>query len=86
MRASIRAEVEPDPVLLADCRRNLRIATSALLESGGPHRSAWSEFIGRLSPHGSAWNWFGKPVSAVTLIAMGFFGGRLIPPEAELSR
>ena len=74
------AELEPDPVLLADCRRNLRIATSALAENGGPHRRAWSEFIGRLSPHGSAWNWFGKPVSAVTLIAMGFFGGRLIPP------
>jgi hypothetical protein len=74
------AELEPDPVLLADCRRNLRIATSALFENGGPHRSAWSEFIGRMSPHGSAWNWFGKPVSAVTLIAMGFFGGRLVPP------
>ena len=27
------AELEPDPVLLADCRRNLRIATSALLEA-----------------------------------------------------
>ena len=71
---------ELDPVLLANCRRNLRIATSASPRAGGPHRSAWSEFIRRLSPHGSAWNWFGKPVSAVTLIAMGFFGGRLIPP------
>lgn len=73
------AEFELDPALLADCRRNLRIATSTLAENGGPRRNVWPEFVTRLLPHGAAWNWFGKPVSAVTLIAMGFFGGRLMP-------
>ena len=65
-----RAEVDVDAALLADCRRHLRIATSAIAENGGPRRSFWA---------GSIWNWFGKPVSALSLIAMGFFGARLVP-------
>lgn len=66
-------EVEIDPVLLANCRRNLRVATGTLAEAGGKPRKFWSEL--------GSWNWFGKPVSAVTLIALGFFGARLLPTE-----
>ena len=73
------AEVEVDAALLADCRRNLRIATSAIAESGGPSRSFWADLKSRIEPHGSTWSWFGKPVSALTLIAIGFFGARLVP-------
>jgi hypothetical protein len=57
------AEVEVDPVLLANCRRNLRVAVSAT-----PQKRDWF-----------TWNWFGKPVSALTLLAMGFFGGHMLP-------
>jgi hypothetical protein len=66
-------EVEVDPVLLANCRRNLRVATGTLAEAGGKPQRFWSEL--------GAWNWFGKPVSAVTLIAVGFFGARVLPTE-----
>jgi hypothetical protein len=70
-----RQAVEVDPVLLANCRRSLRVATAQstdteprLTRSGG---SFWSGL--------GAWNWFGKPVGAVTLIALGFFGARVLP-------
>ena len=73
------AEVEVEPALLADCRRNLRIATSAIAENGGPRRSFWADLKSRIETQGFTWNWFGKPVSALTLIAIGFFGARLVP-------
>ena len=57
------SEVDIDPVLLVNCRRNLRIATRAL-----PQQRNWF-----------TWNWFGKPVSALTLLAMGFFSGTTLP-------
>ncbi len=66
-------ESEPDPVLLANCRRNLRLATGTLAEGGGSG-ARWWQGLG-------AWNWFGKPVSALTLIALGFFGARVLPTE-----
>jgi HEAT repeats/Putative zinc-finger len=74
-----RAEVDIEPALLADCRRNLHVATSAIAENGGPRRSFWAAVKSRIAPQGSTWNWFGKPVSALSLIAMGFFGARLVP-------
>jgi hypothetical protein len=66
-------EVETPPVLMADCRRNLRLATTRLAEA-------------RPSRAGLIWNWFGKPASAVTLIAMGFFGARLLPSDGGALR
>ena len=60
------AEIETPHELLTGCRRNLRIAANELAEAGPSSRA-------------SVWNWFGKPVSALTLIAIGFFGARLLP-------
>lgn len=65
---------EVDPVLLANCRRSLRLATGTLAEAGG---SASGFRFGL-----SIWNWFGKPASALTLIALGFFGARILPIES----
>lgn len=65
------AEAEPDAAVLANCRRSFRIAASAMAENGGPKRSFW--------PDWSTWKWFGNPVSALALVAMGFFGARLVP-------
>jgi hypothetical protein len=72
------AEMDVDAALLADCRRSLRAATAAIAENGGRRRSFMPTWLtaGKLT-----WNWFGKPVSALTLIAVGFFGGRVLPLE-----
>jgi hypothetical protein len=72
------AEIDVDPALLAVCRRNLRVATAAITDSGGPRRTMMPSW---LTPGTFTWNWFGKPVSALTLLAMGFFGGRFLPVE-----
>jgi hypothetical protein len=68
-----RQAIEVDPVLLANCRRNLRVATSTLAETGAANRSFWSGL--------SSWNWFGKPVGAITFIALGFFSARFLPND-----
>ena len=75
------AEAVPDAELLANCRRDLRVATTALAEGGGPRRNIWSDLAARLFPNGFVWNWFGKPAGALTLIATGFFGARLVPSD-----
>ena len=72
------AEIDVAPALLADCRRNLRVATAAIAENGGPRRGFMPSWF---SSSKLTWQWFGKPVSALTLIAMGFFGGRVLPVE-----
>ena len=72
-------EAELDPMLLVNCRRKLRVTTDAIAEVETPKRNRWSDLLGALTPGGSTWNWFGKPVSAVTLVAIGFFGGRVLP-------
>lgn len=72
-------EAEVDPVLLANCRRNLRIAVSALTDENASRHSWWQRLTAHLSPHGATWNWFGKPVSALSLVALGFFGSRMLP-------
>ena len=58
------AEVEVDPLVLVNCRRNLRLAMGAT----APQKRSWFTL-----------EWFGKPVSALTLLAMGFFGGQQLP-------
>jgi hypothetical protein len=74
------AELDVSAGLLADCRRNLRVATAAIAENGGPRRSLMPSW---LPPGKLTWNWFGKPVTALTLIAVGFFGGRVLPVEPK---
>jgi hypothetical protein len=60
------AESDVDPVLLVNCRRNLRVAIGDAVPQ---ERYSWR----------TTWSWFGKPVSALTLLAMGFFGGQTLP-------
>lgn len=69
-RALDGAEPEVDPVLLSNCRRNLRVTAASLAESGVPRRSFWPVFT---------WSRFSGPVGALALVAMGFFGARLMP-------
>jgi hypothetical protein len=69
-RSLDRSEIDVEPALLADCRRSLRIATSAIAASGGTRGGFWNAFT-------STWAWFGKPVAALSLVAVGFFGARL---------
>jgi hypothetical protein len=81
-----RAELDPDPVLLTDCRRSLRIKVAALAESDLSKSS--------LSLFGRAW--FSRllpsfpttplrSLGAVALIAVGFFSARLIEPGVSSS-
>ena len=72
------AEIEVAPALLANCRRNLRLTTALVAENGGPQRGFMPSWLrtGQFT-----WQWFGKPVSALTLIAMGFFGARMLPVD-----
>jgi HEAT repeat protein len=49
------------------------VATGTLAEAA-ESRSRWWSGLG-------SWSWFGKPVSALTLIALGFFGARVLPTE-----
>ena len=67
MHAALDASaLEPDATLLADCRRSLRLGVSAFNEQ--PKRR-WASWLPALY----------KPVGAVALVALGFFGARLTP-------
>lgn len=71
------AAVALPPQLLSDARRTLRVSVSALRDSGlqaSPSRP-WQ----RLLPASWSWNALWKPVGAVTLLAIGFLGGRVLP-------
>lgn len=57
------AEPDVDAMLLASCRRKLRVAVA-----DPPQKQSWF-----------TWNWLGKPASALTMLAMGFFGGQMLP-------
>lgn len=76
-------EASVAPALLADCRRNLRIATSAIVENGGPRRGFWTA-LNPWAASSPVWSWFGKPVGALGLLAMGFFGARMIPQTSGI--
>jgi anti-sigma factor RsiW len=62
------AEVDVNPAFLTNCRRNLRLATAAISEQRPS--SSWLR-----------WNWFGKPLGALIMLAMGFFGGQMLPKQ-----
>lgn len=73
-------ELEPEPGMVAECRRNLRTALDregfAPAFAGTP-RGRFDRWIGSLFPAGSML----RPAGALALIAMGFFGGRIVPPD-----
>ncbi|MBC8166494.1 MAG: HEAT repeat domain-containing protein [Bryobacteraceae bacterium] len=81
-------EYEPSTALLQDSRRTLRVSTAALREAGLPPNRAFA-FGGLLSGQWLSGQWlsgFLKPVAAVALVAMGFFGGRMVPAGMEANR
>ncbi len=65
-RALESQEVELDGALLADCRRTLRVSVAAL---GPARKRSWLD--------GLKLGGLLKPIGAVALVAMGFFGARL---------
>ncbi len=65
-------EVLPEPALLTRCRRDLDLRMSA-----SPRRGRWWAWLTSLTGPS-----FARPAAALALLALGFFGGRLItsPP------
>ncbi len=59
-------EAELDGALLEDCRRTLRVTVAAI---GLPRKHGWFD--------GLTWGAFLKPLGALGLITLGFFGARL---------
>jgi hypothetical protein len=82
-------EIEPSPALLHECRENLR--TKLTQEAGGLIHEAGrdSSVMGlsqRLTEMFARWraglfqgHWALRPAGALTLLAVGFVGGRMIP-------
>jgi hypothetical protein len=73
-------ELEPQPGMLAECRRDLRaglsheaMAATSAARSGG----RWERWIASLLPAGSIL----RPAGALALVAMGFFGAQLVPVD-----
>lgn len=75
------AEAEIPPELLTSCRRNLRIAVSSLRDAGVvPWRRRWFQRLWpSVLPSAAVW----KTAGAVTLLAVGFAGGRWTPTAAD---
>lgn len=68
------AEIAPSASLLLDCRREL---LERIGEEPAPKRAGWwDRLVDALVPRSSG---FLRPAGALTLIAMGFFGARLMP-------
>jgi hypothetical protein len=73
-------EIAPSPSLLRECREDLRLR---LIEEPAPRAAGWWErTVDALTLRPSAGML--RPVGALTLIALGFFGARLLP-YADLS-
>jgi len=68
-------EVAPSPSLLRECRENLRLR---LMEEAAPASAGWWErLVDAIALRPSAGML--RPAGALTLIALGFFGARLMP-------
>jgi hypothetical protein len=69
------AEMDIDPALLTDCRRNLRVAMAAT-----PQKSSVSSWFTRWFTPSFTWkHWMAKPIGAVAMLAIGFLGGQMLP-------
>lgn len=80
------AEVDVPPELLANCRRTLRVSTAAIADNGGPRRNLWESLAGWLGFEFLGWHSIGKPFGALALVAVGFFGARMIGPNGGALR
>jgi hypothetical protein len=69
--------IEPAPSLLRSCREELHMRLVEEEQSAGK-RGWWEQFTDVLTGRsGSGWM---KPAGALTLVALGFLGARLLPP------
>jgi putative zinc finger protein/HEAT repeat protein len=78
LHAALRTvEIEPSPALLHACRENLH--AHIVQEAARPQSQTgwWEQFTGMLAQR-PAWMAL-RPVAALTLLALGFIGGRMIP-------
>jgi hypothetical protein len=74
--------IEPAPSLLRSCREDLhyRLVEEEMGGPSGAKRGWWEQFTDVLTGRsGSGWL---KPAGALTLVALGFVGARVIPPGA----
>jgi hypothetical protein len=76
-RSIDEAELEPDPMLLTDCRRKLRINVAALAEAGAVRSPRLPAWLSRILPSLPSTPF--KPFGAAALVALGFFGGKFVP-------
>ncbi len=78
-RALDSAEVIPQPTLLMDCRQRLRTGLAALREAAPARRSGMIGWFRDLMDGGLHLGFSAKPLGAVALVAMGFFGAHIVP-------
>ena len=78
LAAADESEAEIPAGMLTDCRRRLRVSVAAL-SSGRPRGIAGTvrDFLA------GDWSGWLKPAGAVALVAVGFFGARLLPDRTE---
>jgi hypothetical protein len=69
-------ELDPDPALLADCRRKLRVNVAALAEADASRSHGLPLWLSRYLP--SFLPFTLKPFGAFALVALGFFGARFL--------
>jgi len=78
LHAAMRTiEVEPSPALLHQCRQDLH---AQIAQEAAPtqKRTGWWDRLARMAAPRPAWMIL-RPVGALTLLALGFIGGRMIP-------
>jgi len=68
-------ELEPPAGLLVRCRQDLE----RRVELAAPARMGWRERLRH--PFAGGWQWAFRPVGAVALVALGFFGARWSAPS-----
>jgi hypothetical protein len=71
---------EPAPSLLRSCREELHMRLAEEPQPAAKH-GWWEQFTDMLTGRSSRSGWL-KPAGALTLLALGFGGARLIPPGA----
>lgn len=83
-----RREMQAPPLLLEDCRADL-LATvrGGVSQIAAPARKKgpWGLFLDALADSFANLNRLRQPVGAVALVAIGFFGARLMNPARNLS-
>jgi hypothetical protein len=81
-----RREMPVPPLLLEDCRADLRAALlggaapASAPPRKSPSRGPWALFLDAVAASFAGMGRLRQPIGALTLLALGFFGARLSPP------